>query len=81
VPQEKRGFVSTLRQQCKNYPANPEGLRPKMLETIDAIEKDDRIWMVENRHAIEQRLLSATADQLKRIAEIIGYTAPNADKR
>jgi hypothetical protein len=34
---------STLAQQCKNYPANPNGLRPRMLETIAAMTATKRI--------------------------------------
>jgi hypothetical protein len=37
VEPEKRVYVSTLRQQCKNYQVNPEALRPKMLATIERL--------------------------------------------
>lgn len=41
-PADRRPLVSMLAEQCKRFHQNPEGLRPMMLRTIDAINADKR---------------------------------------
>jgi hypothetical protein len=36
---EKQGHISNLIQQCGNFEQNPEGLREKMLATMERIEE------------------------------------------
>lgn len=39
ISPEMRPHVSKLIEQCSNYWANPDGLRPKILKTIECIEE------------------------------------------
>lgn len=37
-PDHVRPHISKLEQQCRQFHRNPDGIRPRMIETIEAIE-------------------------------------------
>jgi hypothetical protein len=70
------GYMSDIKVNKKTLrSAGQSGFSGHQWFTAES--KDAHLWVAEHRRGIERALLSATVDQLKRIAEIVGYVPDN----